>query len=90
MRNIVSEYALVSLHIQVDYGIASFNLDASMANSSATVDEVWKLIKQTRIVMREFHVGMGELSVSQKEIDQLLKKTDCRFNTQWGGGLSEK
>ncbi|MXW47824.1 MAG: hypothetical protein F4239_01640 [Gammaproteobacteria bacterium] len=69
-----------------------------MANGSAVVDEIWELIKETRIDMRkfdermeEFRAGMKDLRATQKETAKQLKETakqlketDRRFNTQWG------
>ena len=54
-----------------------------MPNNSAVADEIWELIKETRIDMREFdtrmekfHIGMEELRASQRETDRQLKETD--------------
>lgn len=62
-----------------------------MANGSAAADEIWELIKETRMDMREFRANMEDLRASQKETDRQLKetnkqlkKTDSRFNSQWG------
>ena len=66
-----------------------------MATSSAKVDEIWDLIKETRIDMKEFNanmeqsmeqfrVGMEELRASQKETDRQLKRTEGMFTSQWG------
>jgi len=46
-----------------------------MANSSVATDEIWELIKETRIDMRKFQAGMEELLASQIETGQLLKET---------------
>lgn len=40
--------------------------------------------KQTRIEMQKFRTGKEKLRAIQKETAKQLKKTDKRFNTQWG------
>ncbi len=69
-----------------------------MPNGSAAADEIWELIKETRVdmqesrvEMKEFRERMDELRASQKETDRQLKETDRRlketdrrFNSQWG------
>lgn len=45
-----------------------------MANSTATVDDILVLIKETRIDMKEFIANMEELRASQKETAEQLKK----------------
>ncbi len=77
---------------------SQFISGVAMANGSAAAEEIWELIRETRIDMHKFQVGMEELRASQRETERLvrevaeeqkktdrrLRKTDERFNTQWG------
>ena len=51
-----------------------------MANGSAAVDEIWELIKETRMDMREFRANMEDLRASQKETDRQLRETVRQLN----------
>ena len=59
-----------------------------MANGSARVDEVWELIRETRIDMRRFHAGMEELRASQKEFGEGMEELRAS-QKEFGEGMEE-